>query len=69
MIQLQTRLHAIEVFKLDECEAAASGRFVFLCCDADRGRRVLGKVVFDGFVVGGVGEVSLLSCNVSMRVM
>ena len=59
MIQLQTRLHAIEILELDECKAATFGWSVFLCCDADRGRRVFGKVGFDGFVVGGVGEVSL----------
>lgn len=58
MIQLQARLHAIKVLKLDECETAAFGRFFLFGSDTDRDRGVFGEVVFDRFGVGGVGEVS-----------
>lgn len=58
MIQLQTRLHAVKVLELDECEPAAFSGLVLFRGDADRGRGVFGEVVLERFGVGGVGEVS-----------
>lgn len=58
VVQLETGLHAIKVFELDECKTAASGGLVLFGCDADRGWWVFDEVLFDALVVCGVGKVS-----------
>ena len=59
VVQLETGLHAIVIVEFDEGEPTAFGGGFFLGCDADCGGGVLLKVLGEGLVGCGVGQVSL----------